>query len=438
MKSAKPKQKGPDFPEAFLHFIWQHQYLNPSGLKTTDGQPVMVHFPGWLNSDAGPDFHQARLRIGAMEWTGSVEIHIRSSDFNRHQHQSDQAYDNVILHVVWRSDQMVYRPDGTPLPEVELHHIVDAAIINRYAALTASSRSLPCGPMLAKVNPDSIREMMDQAATLRLEDWASRVLEVHESTRNDWQETVWRMLARAVGLRVNADAMQTLAGRLPLRILARYRDQPLRVEALLFGVAGFLKPIPRDDYERSLRTDFDVLASAHRLQPMSEVEWRFSRMRPPGFPTVRLAQLAAIICCRDLSLGDWMEISNGPAWSRLLQAEVSTYWQHHLHFNKPARLPMKMGEDRVRIIRINAIIPLLFAYGKIHASPLHQSRAIEMMQEMSTEENQVTRMWKDVGIRPKTAWESQALLWKSANHCRQRSCLECPVGCAMLRQRVFD
>ena len=141
MKSDPSKRPGQDFPEAFLHYIWQHQYLQPSRLRTVDGQPVSVHFPGWLNSDAGPDFHQARIRIGDIEWTGSVEIHIRSSDFERHQHQTDDAYGNVILHVVWRTDKQVFRPDGTPLPEAELHHAVDPQLIKRYASLTESARS---------------------------------------------------------------------------------------------------------------------------------------------------------------------------------------------------------------------------------------------------------------------------------------------------------
>lgn len=434
MKLIRKQELATEFPEAFLHFIWQHQYLNPSGLVTTDGQRVVVHFPGWLNADAGPDFHQARIRIGDLEWNGSVEIHIRSSDFERHHHQKDPAYGNVVLHVVWQTDRQVFRQDGTPLPEVELRRVVDAGLVRRYASLMASGRVLPCSSILEMANPEIVKAMMNQAAAFRLEDWSKRVQSLHEKAGDDWQETAWQMLARAMGLWVNADAMHTLAGKLPFRVLARYRDRPHVVEALLFGTAGFLRQSPRDEYEERLKGEFSIIGKAHRLNSMSEVEWRFSRMRPAGFPTIRLAQLSAIVCSPNLALTEWMEFNAASDWTRLLRTEISDYWKNHLHFGKPGRLPDRMGEVWARIIRINAVAPLLVAYGHIHTSQVHIARAVELLECMPAEENRVIRVWSEAGIRASNAWESQGLIWKAAHHCRLRKCLECPIGYSGLRE----
>ena len=425
-----------DLPESALQFIWQHQYLNASELKTTVGDPVLVRFPGWLNADAGPDFLQARIRIGDLEWTGSVEIHLRASDFRRHGHHTDAAYANTVLHVVWEADADVQVLHQGVIPTLALAPSVDALLLGRFSGFSQSTEPLPCGPMLSRASEEAVRSMMAQSLAERLESRAAMVLGIFRETGHRWQETVWRVFARSMGLRVNADAMSELALRIPSGLLLKYRDRLHVLESLLFGVSGFLEEPGQDDYLCGLQDEFRVLGRAHRLRPMGVHEWKFSRMRPAGFPTFRLAQIASIVHHASSTFSGWVDPDCVADWHALLMVPVSSYWQCH---TKPGvgsrsvnRLP---GKDWLHMMVINAQVPLLVAAARIQGDSALRDRAVAMLQGLPPEQNRILRMWQDRGLHARQAGESQALIWHHREHCRLRRCLTCAIGHESLRQR---
>ncbi|MFM9076041.1 MAG: DUF2851 family protein, partial [Bacteroidota bacterium] len=230
--------------ESFLHFIWQYRRFNPAGLTTTAGEEVTIIEPGIYNADAGPDFLHARIRLGAVEWAGAVEIHVRSSDYRRHGHRLDPSYGPVILHVVWQEDERIRHPDGTVIPALELSMRVEPNLLRTYRVLSESAQLLPCHRSLNSLSSNRWRELLHGALVRRLDQQANRVLLMREASNNDWNETFYRLLARSVGLKVNAEAFLRLAELLPLRVLLRHADRQDRLEALLFGTGGFLSGLP--------------------------------------------------------------------------------------------------------------------------------------------------------------------------------------------------
>lgn len=422
------------FPESFLHYIWQHQYFSPSALKTTGGEEILVHFPGMLNSDAGPDFRQASIRIGGVEWTGSVEIHIRASDFMRHGHTDDPAYETVILHVVWHADRAIFRNDGTEMPALEVKPIVSAVLLQRYLKLSESSLMLPCSKFLSEVPSEVVGSMIRQAAAQRLSDRVGMIREIHTATGGDWEETCWRVLAWSFGLRVNGEAMLTLASRLPVQLLNRYRAEPETLQALVFGMSGLLHERARDTHEARLMRIFNRLCGPHRLVPMSAVEWKFSRMRPAAFPTVRIAQLAAFVCHMELTFSGLVEQFSAASWEKCFAFSTDTYWQGHVHFGRPGNMPAGPGTVLADQVRINALAPLLAAYGSSQGSSVYLDKAMGLLEFTAAEKNNRLRCWLDAGIVPASALESQALLGQLRNACAPRRCLDCTIGTFMLRR----
>lgn len=418
----------PDLPESFIHFIWQHQYLNPATLQTTTGEQVLVHFPGWINSDAGPDFFQARLRIGELEWTGAVEMHVHASDYHRHGHQHDPAYDNIILHVVWYADQTVRSSDGGALPTLELWRVVDFGLLKRWKDFACSESPVLCSSLLPRVSKQFVHQMMAQAGAERLDRKAAFVLELLDAAKGDWQETVWRLFARTMGLRANADAMLDLALRLPAGLLLRYRNQQQIVEALIFGVAGFLEGDPVDDYHRLLQMHFQALGPAHGLVPLAGSQWKFSRMRPAHFPTNRLAQMAAIVHHMQVPWSSWMSCYALTDWERMVRVSVSAYWQKHTHFGKPGMVSAAPGMGWVHHLQLNLLAPLLAASGKRENDMTLRERAIQIWMETPAEQNRITRIWNALGVKSENAFESQAMWYQYNSYCIRRRCLSCSVG----------
>ena len=393
-----------------------------------------MRFPGWLNSDAGPDFRQASIRIGTVEWTGSVEIHIRASDYVRHGHGEDPAYESVILHVIWDADHTIVRSDGTAIPALEVRPIVPPALLKRYLRLSESSVALPCSSFLRDVPAEVVADMIRQAAVQRLSDRVGMVRQIHTQTGGDWNETCWRVLAWSFGLRVNGEAMLTLASRLPAHVLQRYSREPDVLEALLFGVSGLTSEVARDSHEATVSRRFVRLRHAHRLVPMSVVEWKFSRMRPAAFPTVRLAQLTAFAAQVEGGFSGLLRHYSAPSWEKVFSFCVSPYWQQHVHFGRPGHMPEGPGPALVNQVRINALAPLLVAWGSSMGLPGYLDKAIAVLEETAAEENNRLRCWHHAGIRPANALESQALQGQLRTQCGPRKCLECGVGNFVLRR----
>lgn len=422
--------------EAFLHYLWQFQYFDKKELCTADGESIQVMHPGHRNSHAGPDFFSARVRIGDMEWVGSVEIHIQASGWLEHKHNEDKAYENVVLHVVWHNDKPVRRDDGTFLPALELKHRVDDTLVLRFKKLIYNPEDIPCAAQLESVNEITKISMLDRALMQRLENKARIVTALLQRNGSNWEETCYQWLARNFGFKVNADPFQQLARATPYKLLLKHADHLVQVEAMLFGQAGFLETDEPDNYFQLLKREHRLLSHKYQLREkmLKKAQWKFLRLRPANFPTLRIAQLAALLHHRQQFFSILMEADTMKKMTDLFSISQSDYWMKHYHFVKPAKEPVStIGDTSIESIIINTVAPLLVAYGKSKDELLYVDRAVAILQHVHAESNTIIHQWKRAGLGCKTAFDSQALVELYNNFCLKRRCLECAVGASLVR-----
>lgn len=422
--------------EAFLQYVWQHQLLEGS-LRTADGQPVEVERSGTPNSDAGPDFFNARVRIGATLWAGNVEVHVKSSDWNLHRHSNDRAYDNVVLHVVYDDDQPVTLQNCHQLPTLSLrNHIVEAVWCNYEALMNPPEpRNIPCCDRLPQVEPLCIDQSLERMAVERLERKCQQVRRMLEECHGGWEQVCYWQLARYFGGKVNAFPFELLAKSTDMKLLARWRDNSQRVEALLMGQAGLLEGTFDDEYPRALQTDYEALCHGARLTPIAGYLWKFFRLRPNGFPTVRISQFARLVCQWDNLFSKLLETTDAEKLCQYFDVEAAPYWKNHYRFDQPSREQEKrVGADMACRLVINAWVPLLFEYGSQHADETYKEQALDLLQQMKPESNHIIREWRQAGIAPRDAMQSQALIQLYNEHCGNRDCLRCPIGYKILQK----
>ncbi|MFZ4473593.1 MAG: DUF2851 family protein [Saprospiraceae bacterium] len=420
--------------ESFLHYVWRTRRIALKKLTTTTFQPVEILDPGTYNTDAGPDFFNARIRIGDTIWAGNVEMHVRASEWLAHGHQNDPAYDNVILHVVFLEDKAIYLEAGVRLPCLEIRDRVALPLLEKYMQLEAAEAWIPCASFFPKT-PQVIRlNCQDRLLVERLEEKTAQVAKALNATQNHWDETFYRVLAAGFGLKVNVQPFESLARTLPLHILSKHRNHLFQLEALLFGQAGFLQNDLKDAYPQALLREYQHLAHKYQLHPMSVQQWKFARLRPAGFPTIRLAQFAALISQSERLFSQILEVQDARSIENLFALQVSDYWLDHFQFDKPSiRLPKRPGRDFIELLILNCIVPVLYHYGKINQLNGYQNLALKILEELPPESNVILDGWKQLGTRAHNAYESQALLHLKTRYCDAKRCLECAIGNAILK-----
>lgn len=423
--------------EDFLHYVWQYGQFDRSELQTTEGEPVAILKTGFLNTNAGPDFLDARVRIGEMEWSGHVEIHIDSKDWYRHRHHEDKAYDNVVLHVVWEDAAPAMRSDSTAIPTVVLRHRVADELCHRYQSLIGGMGMIPCEHQLQEVEKVRILSMFDRALVHRLERKAGEAAQLAADNQDDWEETAYQLMGQNFGFKLNADAFLTLCRSLPLKVLQKHRDNLVQVEALLFGQAGLLeKERYRDDYFRKLQQEYAFLRHKYGLDtPLKPVAWKFMRSRPANFPTIRLAQFARLIH-KETNFFSFLTGSNRLGDIRgLLQIHQSDYWQYHYRFGKVSgdRIP-GLGRSSADNLIINTVCPLLVAYGKRKGDQEPLDRAMRFLEMLHPENNKITRYWDRQGIDMANAFYTQAGIELFNNFCTPNKCLHCTIGVSLMKE----
>lgn len=425
--------------ESFLHYIWQFQYFDKQELRTTDGEEVQIIHPGVHNTNAGPDFSQAKIRIGNVHWAGMVEIHTQSSDWINHKHTSDAAYDNVVLHVVWKDNQPIFRADGTPLPTIELGDRIDPSLVLQYRTLVASGFAIPCARTFHEVNAITKLSMLERAVLHRVERKSSHVKELLQQGNGDWEEVAYQMLGRSFGVKINSEPFEQLVRNLPYKIILKHIDQRLQVEALIFGQAGFLQEDFPDFYHRSLRKEYQILSAKYKLneQRLKASQWRFLRLRPANFPTLRLAQFAALLAKQANLFSKMKERLDYGRLSSLFQVQQSDYWRSHYRFGKEAKaLVPELGKTSIDHIIINSVVPLMVHYGKQTDDPLLVNAALRVLEEMPTEKNNVLEDWSELGWRVGNAFDSQGLIELHHSFCLPRQCLNCNIGASILKPKM--
>lgn len=424
--------------EAFLHYLWQFQYFDKNELKTSAGESIQIFNPGYRNSHAGPDFHNARVKIADVEWVGSAEIHIQASGWMEHKHDRDPAYENVVLHVVWKNDKAITRNDGSLLPTLELMHRVDPRFFLDYQRLVNSPEIIPCSPFLFQVKEVTKLAMLDKVLITRLESKSTRIFDTLHKNHHDWLETCYQLLARSFGFKVNADPFQQLAQLLPYKVLRKHGDKLLHIEALLFGQAGFLEEDMDDEYYRLLKREYNVLRQKYKLSDrrLNKAQWKFLRLRPANFPTIRLAEFAALLFNQPNLFSVILETETFADLLSIFSVKQSEYWTHHYTFFKNAKEPVNfLGDSSISMIIINTVVPLLVAYGKSKDDQRYVDRAVGILQQIPSESNSIITQWKGLGLKCKTAFDSQALIELKNNFCAKRRCLDCTIGVSLINPR---
>lgn len=419
--------------EELLHYLWQFRYFNHANLRTTSGDDLAIIHTGTLNTDQGPDFINARIRVNDTVWAGTVELHLRSSLWNVHRHTSDPHFNNVILHVVWQHDKEVVNARGEKIMTLELQNRVSKLLIGQYRRLMAASRFIPCEGNRPDMNELVLQHWKQRLVIERILQKSRPVLESLQRNHNHWEETFWRHLAATFGLKVNAGFFRKVAASLPLPVIIKHADNLTQVEALLFGQAGLLDKNFKDAYPQMLKKEYEFYKKKYNLVP-PEGKLSLLRMRPANFPTIRLAQLAALVCQRGHLFSTIKEAASLSAVTDFFRAGTQPYWNDHYMFDKAAPFKVKsMGSTLVNNILINAIIPVLFSYGMQQQEEAYKDSAVEWLQEMKPEKNVITKGFEKLGYRNLHAWDSQAFIQLKNEYCDQKRCLQCAIGDAILK-----
>jgi hypothetical protein len=415
--------------EFVLHYIWQHKLFVQHDLYTTDGQRIEVIDVGKLNTHAGPDFFNAKIRIGKTVWAGNVEIHHLASDWNKHRHQQDKNYSNVILHVVKKADVPVFLPDGQKLPQLELSYAT--AIEANYETLVSGTKWIACADKISQVPEIYIRAWKNALLLERMEQKVQEINVLLQSGSCHWEETCFVIISKCFGFSVNNEAFLNLAKSLPLMLIMKNSRDVAQLEALLFGQSGLLNELNcQDDYIKELKQEYAFLQQKYQLQPMDRKQWRLLRLRPDNFPYIRIAQLASLFCKRQHFFSQLVDNPEIESLMRLFDAvEVSDYWKiHYIPGEVHATRLKKLGQESVYSILINAVVPLLFCYGEHKQLQTLKDKALLMLENIPAENNYIIRRWQETGLTLDSAADSQALICLFKKYCEAKNCLRCRIG----------
>ncbi|MDR0796084.1 MAG: DUF2851 family protein [Tannerella sp.] len=419
--------------ERLLQYIWKYRLYPAFDLKTTEGETVTVVDPGIENTDAGPDFFNAKVQIAGTVWAGNVEIHRKASDWKNHRHDHDPAYDSIILHVVEEADAIVYRTSGEIIPQAILK--IPETIQNNMDWLLMRDSPLPCAERLHEIEPIHISGWMNTLLTERLERKVSGILTLLEQNHEDWNEVFYITLMRSFGLGNNSDAFESLAKSLPFKYIRKQRCNSLQIEALLFGQAGLLNETIDHPYYEALKQEYLFLQYKYRLIPPIHSRVKLMRLRPSNFPHLRLAQLAAIWTQHDTLFSKILEDHRPETLNRCFDVTLSEYWDTHYNFRMPSALKKKpVGKATTHIILINTVVPILFAYGKVKQKPDFCSQALSLLEQIRPERNSLVKKFTDAGLHVKNASDTQALIQLRREYCEKKKCLYCRIGFSLIKK----
>lgn len=418
-----------------MQYIWQHRLWRSEDMMTNDGRHVRVLDPGLLNTDAGPDFFNAKVEIEGHTWVGNIEMHVRASDWKRHHHDKDSAYDSVILHVVDKDDAPVYRTNGERIAQLVLQ--VSPLFSSSYQQLVNSRQELPCSDTIKQVPSLTVTEWIERLAFERLHGKVQRVRDLLELFHGSWEDVCYVTLSRNLGFGINNEAFERLARRTPLRLLHKHSDSLLQIEALLFGQAGMLDASAQgsDAYYRQLCSEYAFLANKFSLRPMEREAWKMFRIRPQNFPYRRIAMMAHYIEGSFRLMSDLLEANGEKELRKLFQVELTGYWSNHYSFGKPNEKPSAaLSNSSIDIVLINTVAPLYYAYGEITGNYVLTDKAVSLLESLKPERNSIVDAFTRAGIECDSALTSQALIELKRSYCEARKCIYCKIGHRLLSE----
>lgn len=424
--------------EQLFQYLWKNSLFRPENLKTLSGESLVVLFPGRQNINSGPDFLDGRIKIGDTVWAGNIELHLKASDWKRHKHDADSAYQNIILHVVLENDE---HSDTGNFPTLVLNEHLDKEVIFRYQKLMGKEGAIACFKHIGNFSEIKWHAWLNHLLAERWEEKLSEWERLWEKSGKDWRQLLYFRMAANFGFHVNREPFLQLALSLPLRVLAKHRTHLHQVEALLFGQSGLLSvSTGEDDYMIQLRKEYHFLRRKYELTQGQAFQWKFMRMRPSNFPTIRIAQFAMLIH-KSLDLfSKMMEVKSEKEIIPLLDLRASSYWDNHYRFGVETseKVFKKLGREAMRTIMINTIAPMQFLYAKLQGVDNLVEKSVNLLQSLPPERNNIIREWEAINIRPRDASESQALIQLFSNYCSSKRCLNCAVGNHLIKDSGLD
>jgi Protein of unknown function (DUF2851) len=419
--------------ERLLQYIWQFQYFNKNELQTEANGLLQIIHPGQYNTNQGPDFLEATIKIDNTILVGNVELHIKSSDWVKHNHQRDTNYNNVTLHVVWEDD---LKEETAAIPVLVLQNRISKPLLRQYDEWMQQQAFVPCAASVAAVKDLVWLAWKERLLAERLQRKSEYVLQLLQFNNQHWEETFWQLLAKNFGMKINAEAFENIAKSVPVTILAKHKNQLATLEALLLGQAGLLNGEFKEDYPKLLQREYHFLQRKYKLARIAGPV-HFLRMRPAAFPTIRLAQLAMLVHDSVHLFSKMKEAVALKEAAALLNVTAGDYWHYHYIPDEPSGYKIKnLGTEMLNNIFINTVAPVLFAYGLYHNEQPVKDKALKWLEETGAEKNSITRGWQELGIANGNAFDSQALVELKTQYCDKKKCLDCAVGNALLKGTV--
>jgi hypothetical protein len=423
--------------EALLQYIWkQSLFVNKDYIADT-GETIKIMNPGSLNTDGGPDFTNAKVLIDNTLWAGNVEIHIKSSDWERHGHHKDGAYKSVILHIALSTDSPCLNTEGRRIPTICIDY--DTAIELKYKELLQNEKNIACSSSLPKISRPLVSFWLSALAVERLYEKTAYIKDLLRTTNHNWEEAYYIHLSRSFGSKINSMPFELLAKSIPLKILAKHTGNLLQLEALLFGQAGFLDGEATDEYYSKLQSEYKFLKSKYQLNSIDVHLWKFLRLRPSNFPTIRLAEFCMLIHKSKSLLSKTLECEKIEDIEELYTSNTSDYWKNHYVFGKVSKTKNKsLGISSIYGFIINTVIPFMFVYGEYKNNENLKERSLRFLEQLPPEKNNITGEWSGLGIKPEHAAESQALLQLTNQYCKFKKCLDCQIGNLILSKNNHE
>jgi hypothetical protein len=417
--------------EDFLQYLWKYKKIEFSDLKTTRHEELILQQVGAHNTEnSGPDFFNARLIINGQKWAGNVEVHIKSSDWYAHNHENDPAFDNVILHVVWEDDIEIFRKDNTIIPTLQLKDYIKEELLSRYKKLFHKNTKqwIGCNKQLPEVSGFVLSNWQERLYLERLEKKSTLVLELLRDSENNWQAVLFKLLAKNFGLKINGAAFLSMASSIDFTVLRKCTDNLKQLEALFYGQAGFLDIDIKEEYFNTLKSEYQFLKNKFKLSTNRVGLFHFFRLRPPNFPTIRLAQLAMLYFKNHQLFSEVIRINTIDDFYILFNVETSEFWQNHYTFEKESKTSRKkLTKSFIDLLLINTIIPIKFVYARsIGQNP--EEDIFELVSKLPFEKNSIISNFMNLNVPIENAMHSQAMIQLKNEYCDQKACLKCAIG----------
>lgn len=419
--------------ENLLHYIWQFQSFNNKELLSKNGDEIEVIKPGLHNKDAGPDFLNAKIKISGTIWFGNVEIHVNQSDWKKHKHQNDPKYKNIILHVCYFLDNEDSLLDQLA-PTLVLNGYVKPLLLEKYRKLNNNRNWIPCESLLT---PMLLQEQIPLFAfplvLSRIERKCKEIEVTYIRFNSDWEATTYALIAKSFGTRVNKFAFEQLAQATPYKILMKYASNQFQLEAILLGQSGLIPNNPRDKYIKDLQKEYAFLKQKHHLKPIQKTSWNYARLRPANFPDIKIVQWANFIHQYSKPCSKFLELESIEKFHNGIKIEASGYWETHYRIDTESiKRRKQISKPFLNILLINAVVPLLFLYGKVNGDNTKIEQGLNILEQISPEKNSILLHWKKLGYAAQNALESQALLELKNEYCDNIACLKCRIGMKLL------